>query len=191
MIDKLLGPIVGSLITGQASRDNAAQATAANKEAMQNRHQWQVEDLKAAGLNPILSSNLGGSSGMPAAMAAPPPDYGATITNALQTGSNVKKQDAEIKKILMETGLTRIQQDKAAKEVEKLIFEVNQIEWETVQKGTEYHFLMKNQEFIEAGAALKRIGLSGDTLAKILADKISLPSLKTLKEWYKKLRGKK
>lgn len=58
---------VGSLVGGAASiwsanKANSAQAEmmasaqAFNKEVMQNKHQWEVADLKAAGLNPLLAS---------------------------------------------------------------------------------------------------------------------------------------
>lgn len=45
--------------TNQANAANAAaleKQMAFNKEVMQNRHQWEVEDLRAAGLNPLMST---------------------------------------------------------------------------------------------------------------------------------------
>lgn len=89
------GTIVGAMIAAAASRQNQSDATDENKNAMQSRHQWEVEDLKAAGLNPILSAGGSGTPGMPSAPGAPVPDFGATITNALQTDSNIDLQKAQ------------------------------------------------------------------------------------------------
>lgn len=76
------GPVVAGVIGAGASmlgdRSSAkgqAEANEANlaiareniafqREGMQNRHQWEVEDLRKAGLNPILSANSGGPIGM-------------------------------------------------------------------------------------------------------------------------------
>lgn len=42
--------------------NSAATANAFTKEQLQNRHQWEVNDLRAAGLNPILSAMKGAPS---------------------------------------------------------------------------------------------------------------------------------
>nr|CAI9752545.1 minor tail protein [Microvirus sp.] len=65
-----LGSAAGSIIGGigeyfGTSSANSLQQSlfnqqiAFNKEVMQNRHQWEVEDLKKAGLNPLLSATTG------------------------------------------------------------------------------------------------------------------------------------
>lgn len=73
-----------------ASRDNVAAINSTNaqnysimqqqmafqREAMQNRHQWEVEDLKKAGLNPVLSANGGGPISMGASAVMQNPQEG-------------------------------------------------------------------------------------------------------------------
>lgn len=65
-----LGSAAGALVGGigeyfATSSANALQQSmfnkqmAFNREVMQNRHQWEVEDLKKAGLNPLLSATTG------------------------------------------------------------------------------------------------------------------------------------
>ena len=48
--------IYGSNQANSAAFQMQANSLAAQKESMQNRHQWEVEDLRKAGLNPILSA---------------------------------------------------------------------------------------------------------------------------------------
>jgi hypothetical protein len=63
LVSDIAGPLVGGLLgSSSAKATNAANAKAAEdanmftKEQLQNRHQWEVSDLKAAGLNPVLSA---------------------------------------------------------------------------------------------------------------------------------------
>lgn len=77
------------------------------KEAMQNRHQWEVDDLRKAGLNPILSANQGASTGglNAGGSAAQVPDVASSAFQGLQMKNLLDKQRAEIDNIKKDTEL--------------------------------------------------------------------------------------
>lgn len=98
----VLGAIAGGFINSAFANDSANRQADRNQALMEkqnemnvenykNRYQWQVEDMRKAGLNPILSSNLGagsvGSAGL-AGVSMPSSgggagDVGASINTAL------------------------------------------------------------------------------------------------------------
>ena len=57
--------IFGGSKANKAAKQSAEAQMAFQKESLQNRHTWEVADLRRAGLNPILSANSGapGASG--------------------------------------------------------------------------------------------------------------------------------
>lgn len=105
-----IGTAVGGALSTQDAQDfaenSAATANAFTKEQLQNRHQWEVADLRAAGLNPILSAlkgapSIGGSA--QAVSGANMAQDGAALTNsaaaANQQKLNTQKLEAEIDQI--------------------------------------------------------------------------------------------
>lgn len=96
-----IGGLVNDL-TGASSSANSSykynaalqnQNWAHQKEAMQNAHQWEVTDLKAAGLNPALSAggngaSTGGAGGGGGGVNAPMGDLGGLL-NVLTSFGNL------------------------------------------------------------------------------------------------------
>lgn len=80
----LLGTIGGAAVGGAGAYFAAKQAQRAQKEFYRNRHQWEVEDLRRAGLNPILSATQGPGSAPSVAQA--------NISQGIQSGINSARQ---------------------------------------------------------------------------------------------------
>jgi hypothetical protein len=66
MLGEIIGgamDLAGGIYSAEANKDMNSQNLAAQREAMKKAHQWEVKDLKKAGLNPILSAGGSGASG--------------------------------------------------------------------------------------------------------------------------------
>jgi len=90
----LLG-IGGSLISGSQASSAASESWRHQREMAQNKHQWEVEDLKKAGLNPILSAKFGGATA-PQAPKADVPDYGKSASAGALAGVQLAKTRQDI-----------------------------------------------------------------------------------------------
>lgn len=55
--------LLGGLFGDSSAKKAAARAARQNIEQLKNQHQWEVQDLRKAGLNPILSGTGGGGAG--------------------------------------------------------------------------------------------------------------------------------
>ena len=112
---------IGDLLTGGYFSRKAWQR---QKEAMQNQHQWEVADLRAAGLNPILSANGGASTGgLNGSLIGDTGQFSRAVQNAMQgmaLKGQLEKQAAEIDNINKDTEL---KEDQRA--VAQMLYNVN------------------------------------------------------------------
>lgn len=89
---------VGSLISSAGNYYAAERAWKHQKEYAQNAHQWEVEDLKKAGLNPILSAGGSGAPMTTAPMAQfdnPLSGYTSAKMLKKQTEADTQQKDTQ------------------------------------------------------------------------------------------------
>ena len=102
----------GGLLSTAGSVWAAREAWKHQKEAMQNAHQWEVADLRKAGLNPILSAT-GGSGASTGGLNTPMPDMSG-ISGGINSAISALKVENELKQQEANIDLTK-QQEKQAK----------------------------------------------------------------------------
>lgn len=121
LFDAVIGGVfdlAGAAFQNSATGDFQQANIAWQREQLQNKHQWEVEDLRKAGLNPILSATNGSSAvsaGTPQGAAV---DFGKVL-ESLSHSSLMKKQEEvqdfqnETERIKANADMLRAKQDEA------------------------------------------------------------------------------
>lgn len=83
-LGSVAGSVLGSAVQNHYNSANAAQANAWNVENYKHRYQWAVEDMREAGLNPILAATngIGGSISGASSASVGMSDIGSTMNSA-------------------------------------------------------------------------------------------------------------
>ena len=95
------GSLLGGFMQNNATAKAAANAHAFTADMMKNRHQWEVQDLLAAGLNPVLSANgtlSMGSSAVADVPSNPFKDAAATAMQNRLVNAQIKNMEADTDK---------------------------------------------------------------------------------------------
>lgn len=101
LISSFAAPVIGGLFglgsnksSNKAAAASAREANRFTKEMMTSRHQWEVADLKAAGLNPVLSA--GGAPSMGHSAQAPVFSAGEDVAKGVSSALASKRLSAEM-----------------------------------------------------------------------------------------------
>ena len=92
-LGSVAGSVLGSAVQNHYNSANAAQANAWNVENYKHRYQWAVDDMRKAGLNPILAATngIGGSISGASAASVGMSDIGSTM-NSTRAASAAERQ---------------------------------------------------------------------------------------------------
>lgn len=117
----LLGSIVGQVgsFVGNKATDfllgnyNANKAWSRQKQAAQSAHQWEVADLRAAGLNPILSATGGNGANLPSVAVAQNANSEApNIIGMMSALQGIRNQEQQEKVLAAQETLLQTQADR-------------------------------------------------------------------------------
>lgn len=112
----IFGSVAGGIVSSVVGSNSAKKQAALQRQnwayQQQNAHQFEVGDLKAAGLNPILSATNSQIAGMGSAPSMSDNGVGAGVTNSI-TAALTRQANVEIEKTKADIALKEAQTNAA------------------------------------------------------------------------------
>ncbi|QRV61636.1 VP2 [Gokushovirinae sp.] len=116
ILGDVFGSVAGGLVSSVLGNNSAKKQAALQRQnwayQQQNAHQFEVGDLKAAGLNPILSATNSQIAGMGSAPSISDNGVGAGVTNSI-TAALTRQANVEIEKTKADIALKEAQTNAA------------------------------------------------------------------------------
>lgn len=138
--------------TDAVNEANAAQLERqieANKETMQNRHQWEVSDLKAAGINPMLSATS--PTGTLSAPSANPMQKSNSAVHLAQLGQlYMEGKKLDIERMNAKANLTNAESAKenAITNRQQMLHNARQIDADIALKNNQINVMVRTLDSI-------------------------------------------
>lgn len=138
--------LLGGLFGDSSAKKAARRAAEQNIYQLKHQHQWEVEDLRKAGLNPILSGTGGGGSGTISTPVAQTGQTGKAMSEIGQKMMDRQLFNAQIENLQVNTAKTQAETENA-RTIGVDLENTNDMKWGTgTEKGQVYK---ENQAKIE------------------------------------------
>lgn len=212
-----LGSIGGSAIssaaniylqnkTNQQNQENAREQMAFQERMSSTAHQRQVEDLRKAGLNPVLSANSGASSPVGASSTSQSATVG-DLGQAYTSGKNVKnaRLQQEQQNLAIQSGIQKTNSDIGVNDASKKLIsaqttsaaaqalataeQTKRTALENKALGAELPSRLNEAKFRSENPELYRINQVSESAGKVLDGLSSAKELVNPFSWGKKLQG--
>jgi hypothetical protein len=162
MAGPIAAAVAGSLATGLFNQRSANKQMRFQDQQSRTQYQRAVADMKAAGINPMLSAKVGPNAAMSGAMATMP-DLGATMNSAQSIANQRPVQQAQTRKLLQEAYQLIPQQVRES--IQRIAESASRVQVNNAQKQQIFRQIDKIGSEIESMASTRSLQAIQERLA--------------------------